>query len=374
MKDPQDDLTALRRQLEYYFSDSNLPRDKFLRAKTEENEQGYVPISVLLSFNRLKSLNATPELIADSIKSSTLLALNEDKSSIRRTTPLPDKSAFLNRAIFAKGWRAGGPEPELDYLTKLFSPSGNVLSIRIRRWNDEKGKHFKGSIFVEMESDEAAQRAATEEYTIETEDNEGKLIETKLAVEPIDEYFERKRSEKANRFAEVRKRRMESKKKGNDDKDEKKEDQENDKKPKSETKIEKKDPHKDRTFTLGLILKFEGFGPDVTREDIRETFEPHGEVAWIDFARGDSEGHIRFTRENAATTACKHFTESKTEFGGKLPTFHVLEGEAEEAYWKHMWQKRDEKIQNSKKRRREHGRGGFRGRGKRFRGRGEVRT
>jgi hypothetical protein len=26
------------RQVEFYFSDSNLPRDKFLRAKTEENE------------------------------------------------------------------------------------------------------------------------------------------------------------------------------------------------------------------------------------------------------------------------------------------------------------------------------------------------
>jgi hypothetical protein len=45
-----------RRQIEYYFSDSNFRRDKFLRAKANEDADGYVALTVLLTFNRVKAL------------------------------------------------------------------------------------------------------------------------------------------------------------------------------------------------------------------------------------------------------------------------------------------------------------------------------
>ncbi|MEM7230123.1 MAG: hypothetical protein AAF432_15050, partial [Planctomycetota bacterium] len=147
------------KQVEYYFSDSNLPRDKFLRAKTEEDPQGFVPISVLLTFNRLKALDATEKSIADALRSSSLLSLNEQATSVRRISPLPEKSLFKTRAVFAKGWTAGGPEPSIEDINKLFSPSGSVLSVQIRRWKGDDGNlHFKGSIFVEMDFSEAAER------------------------------------------------------------------------------------------------------------------------------------------------------------------------------------------------------------------------
>ncbi|CAN8023691.1 unnamed protein product [Ixodes persulcatus] len=41
------------KQIEYYFGDFNLPRDKFLREKVKLDE-GWVPIETLLTFNRLK--------------------------------------------------------------------------------------------------------------------------------------------------------------------------------------------------------------------------------------------------------------------------------------------------------------------------------
>ena len=49
------DLKALK-QLEFYFSDSNFRRDNFLRGKADENEEGFVEIAVLLTFN------STPEV------------------------------------------------------------------------------------------------------------------------------------------------------------------------------------------------------------------------------------------------------------------------------------------------------------------------
>ncbi|KAI0566586.1 RNA binding motif [Gracilaria domingensis] len=371
------DLEAIRTQLEYYFSDSNLPRDKFLRAKTEENEKGYVAIPVLLSFKRLQALGANVQNVIQAVRGSTVIGLDKAHASIRRLAPLPEEDLFPQRAVFVKGWTPGTPEPTLEYFKELFAPSGAVLSVRVRRWKDEKGRHFKGSVFVEMESAEAVERVQAEEYTITVTDESGCEVEKLLLVLPVDEYFAQKQKE---REAYQQRKKQERAKKPKRDRDgPKTEGKVNDKATglKAGTELEPdsngnrseltKDG-KDRKITPGLVLRFEGFGADISREDIREAFEPHGDIAWVDFRIGDSEGYIRFANEGAAKVACEAMQELKTEFGGKVPTFSVLEGEAEQLYWKHVWEQKEASFRNSKKRRREQGRSG-RG-NKRFRGRG----
>eukprot|EP00177_Eucheuma_denticulatum_P002697 GFKZ01004845.1.p1 GENE.GFKZ01004845.1~~GFKZ01004845.1.p1 ORF type:complete len:384 (+),score=82.74 GFKZ01004845.1:199-1350(+) len=368
------DLSAIRRQLEFYFSDSNLPRDKFLRAKTEENEEGFVDIEVLLTFSRLKSLSASATSIAAAVADSTLLALNSDSTRIRRTTPLPSESLFTTRAVFAKGWVPDSDPPSIDELTALFNPSGKVLSVRVRKWWGEDGnKHFKGSIFVEMESPEAADRVVAEQYEIQVPTESGQMVKKPLLLMAFDEYSEKKKAESRERAARLKKaQKARGHKRKREDTDA----------PKTEEKIQcngsdgppEAQPASaaDGEIGKGLILRFEGFGPDVSREDIREAFEPHGVISYVDFQRGDSEGYIRFETESFTKAAAKAMKEEKVQFGGKDPTFTILEGEAEEAYWKQMWEKRDARIEQAKKRRREGGRdGGGRGRGRRFRGRGK---
>lgn len=191
-------LAKILRQLEYYFSDSNLPSDKFLQAKMKENEEGYVDISVLLTFNRLKNLGATTEAIVASLKTSSLLATDEAGTRLRRVKPLPVKSEFDSRSVFMSGWPANGPEPTIDEVIALFAPCGKVLRIIIRRtkpFNSEgrknakkgdakaeeiagkddspkKQRRFIGSVFVEMESAEAAERVVAEEFEIMVKDEE----------------------------------------------------------------------------------------------------------------------------------------------------------------------------------------------------------
>eukprot|EP00178_Gracilaria_changii_P021371 TRINITY_DN63542_c0_g1_i1.p1 TRINITY_DN63542_c0_g1~~TRINITY_DN63542_c0_g1_i1.p1 ORF type:complete len:387 (+),score=69.13 TRINITY_DN63542_c0_g1_i1:249-1409(+) len=366
------DLGAIRTQLEYYFSDSNLPRDKFLRAKTEENEKGYVPIPTLLSFKRMESLGANVQNVIQAVKGSTLIGLDKAHTSVRRLMPLPKEDLFQQRAVFVKGWTPGSPEPTLEYFKELFAPSGNVLSVRVRRWKDERGRHFKGSVFVEMESPEAVERVQAEEYTITAKDENGCEVEKQLQVLPVDEYFAMKQKEREEYSQRKKQERARNPKRGRDESragakgeaaapDQKGE-------PKRDPNGEVKD-EPDRKIIPGLVLKFEGFGADISREDIREAFEPHGDIAWVDFRIGDSEGHIRFSNEGAAKVACEAMQKVKMEFGGKVPTFSVLEGEAEQVYWKHVWEQKAANFRNSKKRRRENGRGG-RG-NKRFRsGRG----
>ncbi|KAL3220610.1 hypothetical protein MRX96_050345 [Rhipicephalus microplus] len=57
------------KQLEYYFGDLNLTRDKFLREKIKSGF-GWVDIDVLLTFKKLRSLTENKEDIADAILNS----------------------------------------------------------------------------------------------------------------------------------------------------------------------------------------------------------------------------------------------------------------------------------------------------------------
>ena len=43
-------------QVEFYFSDSNLPRDKFLNEKVAADPDGFVDIALLCTFSRMKAL------------------------------------------------------------------------------------------------------------------------------------------------------------------------------------------------------------------------------------------------------------------------------------------------------------------------------
>eukprot|EP00775_Hariotina_reticulata_P003295 gene3295-3571_t len=46
----------LLKQVEFYFSDSNLPKDKFLRGQVEAHPEGYVDMSLIVSFARMREL------------------------------------------------------------------------------------------------------------------------------------------------------------------------------------------------------------------------------------------------------------------------------------------------------------------------------
>lgn len=42
----------IRKQIEFYFGDSNLHKDRFMSQKIAENPDGYVDLSVIMSFNK----------------------------------------------------------------------------------------------------------------------------------------------------------------------------------------------------------------------------------------------------------------------------------------------------------------------------------
>ncbi|XP_040379832.1 la-related protein 1A isoform X2 [Oryza brachyantha] len=67
-------------QVEYYFSDSNLDHDNFLKSLMDEH--GWVPISKVADFNRLKKMATDIQLIVEALAISTLLEVQD--GNIRR--------------------------------------------------------------------------------------------------------------------------------------------------------------------------------------------------------------------------------------------------------------------------------------------------
>ena len=55
------------RQVEHYFGDYNLPRDKFLK-ETIQSDEGWVSMDVMMKFQRLAGLSNDPQVTLHSIE------------------------------------------------------------------------------------------------------------------------------------------------------------------------------------------------------------------------------------------------------------------------------------------------------------------
>ena len=76
-------------QMEYYFGDFNLPKDKFLKAQIDEAKDGWISLDIMLKFQRLANLTKDKDLIIKALKTSDILETNQEKLEVRRKPSLP---------------------------------------------------------------------------------------------------------------------------------------------------------------------------------------------------------------------------------------------------------------------------------------------
>ncbi|XP_042581294.1 lupus La protein-like [Cyprinus carpio] len=329
-------------QVEYYFGDHNLPRDKFLKEQLQLDD-GWVTLETMLKFNRLKSLTSDAAVIVESLQKSKtgLLEISEDKTKIRRNPnkPLPEnneeyRDALKHKSIYMKGFPL---ETTLDEIKEWFADKGTVENIYLRKGVQ---KTFKGSIFAVLESEEAAkafvERADVKEY----KGNE-------MIVMMKDDYFSKK-------VAERKQNRVEAKAKAKSEKEDKQ-------------KQAEEEELKSLNDQRGCLLKFSGELGQTSREDFHAIFSDHARIKWIDFTRGAKEGTILF--HSNAQEALQKVREAH---GGEDPKvkeqvvqWEVLEGDVEMETLKKIIEDQQESMNKRKG-----GRGGHRGRG---RGRGGRR-
>ncbi|MBE7180688.1 MAG: hypothetical protein INR71_05675 [Terriglobus roseus] len=159
------DPDEIRKQVEFYFSDSNLPMDTYLFNLVGGSENKSVPVKVIHSFKRMRRFQPY-SAVAAAIKDSDILDIFGDagKEEIRRKQPLEERGektdeqyykAFedktMPRSIYAKGFGQEGATTQLD-LEEFFAPYGPINSVRMRRTYPDK--LFKGSVFVEFDGEE----------------------------------------------------------------------------------------------------------------------------------------------------------------------------------------------------------------------------
>ncbi|XP_042496082.1 la protein 1-like [Macadamia integrifolia] len=163
------------RQVEFYFSDSNLPRDNFLKKSINESEDGMVSLALICSFSRMKShLNLgdakledvsedVVKAVAEVLRKSASLKISEDGKKVGRSTELAKPEEVMEQVDIRT--IAAGP---LEYNVKLedvesfFSQYGKVNSVRLPRRVSDK-RFFCGSALIEFSTEEDAENVLRKE-------------------------------------------------------------------------------------------------------------------------------------------------------------------------------------------------------------------
>uniref|UniRef100_A0A2M4BPY4 Putative rna-binding protein la n=1 Tax=Anopheles marajoara TaxID=58244 RepID=A0A2M4BPY4_9DIPT len=306
---------AIIRQLEYYFGDANLLRDKFLKEKIKE-DNGWVTLDVLLSFKRLKALSEDKKVIVEAIEKSTegLIEVSEDREKLRRhpERPLPEldeetRKEIYTRTVYVKGF-APQDGTTMNELVEFFQPYDKVVNIVMRKYHDKPTKKylFKGSVFVTFANTEQCEKF----LAIEKLSYKGKELIRKMQ----NDYFVAKQAENKER----------------------------------QEKIEQRKRKKEEAQTLatahlptGASVFLEGLGAETSRETIKEAIKKVDdtlEFAFVDFKIGDKSGYVRFNQEGAGKRFTEKLTDNKLKIDDVEVTVELLVEEKETEYLKKVAQ------------------------------------
>lgn len=320
---------AIQKQVEYYFGDINLPRDKFLQEEMKK-EDGWIDLSTMLKFNRLSKLSQDIEAIANALAESSLIEVSEDKHKIRRNPefPLPPNTLeywqeIKRRTVYVKGFPL---ETTLDEIQEFVNPHGDIKNILMRRMKKEKS--FKGSIFVTFADKESAEKFANDTETSKFNGNElVKLMQDAYWLKKTQETKEKRQYEKEL---------------------------------KRQKQAEQKKEHENAiatNFVKGSVLEVSGLGDHKHKyDDIKVFFKKFGDVAFVAYETGNDKAQIRFNAKEEGTASAawekaKSEGDGKVIYGEQELSAKILDGAEEEAYWAEFSKNKIAKNDRSQKNR-----------------------
>lgn len=141
---------SILKQMEFYFSDANLTKDRFLSELLKQSP--YVDLEVFTNFNKLRELNADTNRIAKALQKSTMLKVSEDGTKVYRLTPINRKENVDQCTVYVQNLP---PDADHDWLIFTFSKFGSVEYVSIPRY--KSNRKIKGFAFIEFDTPNSAQ-------------------------------------------------------------------------------------------------------------------------------------------------------------------------------------------------------------------------
>lgn len=139
----QDTIDRIVTQVELYFSDSNVTKDKFLLKHVRRNKEGYVSLKLVSSFKKVKQLTKDWRVVAYAIgKGSAGIEINDLGTKIRRVAPLPEiDETPVTCTILALNLPL--EKPTIDTVSQLFAQCGDIALIRVLKVGSSMSTEIK---------------------------------------------------------------------------------------------------------------------------------------------------------------------------------------------------------------------------------------
>lgn len=75
---------SIRRQVEFYFGDSNYHTDKYLQTHCGLHPEGFIKLKEIMSFNKMRKLTKSWEQVIKACEGSTVVEFSPDGRLIRK--------------------------------------------------------------------------------------------------------------------------------------------------------------------------------------------------------------------------------------------------------------------------------------------------
>jgi len=178
----------IMKQVEFYFSEENLPSDKFLLKKLDGDQT--VTLDTIMSFKRIKKLSADADTVRSAINQSAIVHVCEDGNRVGRIEPLEleaSREEVNDRTVIAQNLPV---DASIDSLTELFSKVGLVRVVRVKHPGQEHDLNFEVNVrgggsfaVVEYDTPDLATKAA-EQLTEKNNWRNGLLVKRVTKMSP----------------------------------------------------------------------------------------------------------------------------------------------------------------------------------------------